>query len=81
MVVIDFVMAYSSLLREKKTLRLRDLTLTVNTKYNLSSLLKTLEFSRVRSTSDIFDVFNSRDKIFLVFTPKKVNFLFILYLS
>ena len=29
MVVIDFVMAYSSLLREKKkTLRLRDLTLT-----------------------------------------------------
>ena len=28
MVVIDFVMAYSSLLSEKKTLRLRDLTLT-----------------------------------------------------
>ena len=28
MVVIDFVMAYSSLLREKKTFRLRDLTLT-----------------------------------------------------
>ena len=28
MVVIDFVVAYSSLLREKKTLRLRDLTLT-----------------------------------------------------
>ena len=80
MVVIDFVMAYLSLLREKKTLRLRDLTLTVNTKYNLSSVLKTLEFSRVRSMSDIFDVFNSRDEIFLVFTPKKVNFLFILYL-
>ena len=28
MVVIDFVMAYSSLLSEKKKLRLRDLTLT-----------------------------------------------------
>ena len=28
MVVIDFVMAYSSLLVKKKTLRLRDLTLT-----------------------------------------------------
>ena len=28
MLVIDFVMAYSSLLREKKTLRLWDLTLT-----------------------------------------------------
>ena len=49
--------------------------LTVNTKYNLSSVLKTLEFSRVRSTSDIFDVFDSRDEIFLVFTPKKVIFI------
>ena len=28
MVVIDFVMAYSSLLREKKPMRLLDLTLT-----------------------------------------------------
>ena len=26
-----------------------------------------------------FDVFNSRDEIYLVFTLKKVNFLFILY--
>ena len=28
MVVIDFVMVYSSLLRDKKTMRLLDLTLT-----------------------------------------------------
>ena len=52
----------------------------MNTKYYLSSMLKTLEFSQVLSTSDNFDVLNSRDEIFLVFTPKKVNFLFILYL-
>ena len=26
-----------------------------------------------------FDVFNSRDEIYLVFTKKKVHFLFILY--
>ena len=31
------------------------------------------------STSENSDVFNSRDKICLVFTEKKVNFLFILY--
>ena len=90
MVVIDFVMAYSSLLREK-TLRLRDLTLTatlyleiyffeVNTNYNLSSVLKTSEFSRVHSTSDNFDVFTHEMKYFWYLLPKKVNFLFILYL-
>ena len=50
----------------------------VNTKYISSSVLKTSEFSRVRSTSENFDVFNSRDEIYLVFTEKKVNFLFIL---
>ena len=50
----------------------------VNTKYISSSELKTSEFSRVRSTSENFDVFNSRDEIYLVFTSKKVNFLFIL---
>ena len=32
----------------------------------------------MRSTNENFDVFNSRDEIYLVFT-KKVNFLFILY--
>ena len=48
----------------------------VNTKYISSSVLKTSEFSRVRSTSGNSDVFNSRDEIYLVFTEKKVNFLF-----
>ena len=33
----------------------------------------------MRSTSENFDVFNSRDDIYLVFTSKKVNFLFILF--
>ena len=51
----------------------------VNTKYISSSELKTSEFSRVRSTSENFYVFNSRDEIYLVFTEKKANFLFILY--
>ena len=32
----------------------------------------------MRSTNENFNVFNSRDDIYLVFT-KKVNFLFILY--
>ena len=32
----------------------------------------------MRSTNENFDVFNSRDEIYLVFT-KKVDFLFILY--
>ena len=35
----------------------------VNTIYISSSVLKTSEFSRVRSTSENFDVFNSRDDI------------------
>ena len=51
----------------------------VNTKYISSSVLKTSEFSRVRSTVENSDVFKSRDEIYLVFTEKKVNFLFILY--
>ena len=42
----------------------------VNIKYNSSSVLKTSEFSRVCSMSGIFDVFNSRDDIYLVFTEK-----------
>ena len=49
----------------------------VNTKYISSSELKTSEFSRVRSTSENFYVFNSRDEIYLVFTVKKqIFFLF-----
>ena len=51
----------------------------VNTKYISSSELKTSKFSRVCSTSENLDVFKSRDEIYLVFTDKKVNFLFILY--
>ena len=43
----------------------------VNTKFNSSSVLKTSEFSRVRSTSENSDVFNSRDEIYLVFTENK----------
>ena len=52
----------------------------VNTKYISSSELKTSEFSRVRSTSENFYVFNSRDEIYLAFTEKsKFPFYFILY--
>ena len=49
----------------------------VNTKYISSSELKISEFSRVRSTSENFDVFNSRDEIYLVFAEKRqIFFLF-----
>ena len=48
----------------------------VNTKYISSRELKTSEFSRVRSTSENFYVFNSRDGIYLVFTEKKSKFSF-----
>ena len=52
----------------------------VNTKYISSSVLKTSEFSRVRSTSENLDVFNSRDDIYLVFTEKsKFSFYSILF--
>ena len=37
------------------------------------------EFSRVRSTSENFDVFNSRDEIYLVFTEKKKQIFFLFY--
>ena len=43
----------------------------VNTKYISSSELKTLKYSRVRSSSENLDVFKSRDEIYLVFTDKK----------
>ena len=43
----------------------------VTTKYISSTVLKTSEFSRVRSTSENFNVFNSQDDIYLVFTEKK----------
>ena len=54
----------------------------VNTKYISSSVLKTSEFSWVRSTNENFDVFNSWDEIYLVFTKKsKFSFYFILFLE
>ena len=43
----------------------------VNTNYIASSVLKTSEFSRVRSTSEYSDVFISQDEIYLVFTKTK----------
>ena len=43
----------------------------VNTKYISSNVLKISEISRVRSTSEIADIFNTWDKIFLVFTEIK----------
>ena len=49
----------------------------MNTKYISSNVLKISVISRVRSTSEIADIFNTFDEIFLVFTEKKVNFLFI----
>ena len=52
----------------------------MNTKYISSSELKISEFSRVRSKSENFDVFNSRDEIYLVFAEKsKFSFYFIQY--
>ena len=43
-------------------------------------LIKRSEFSRVRSTSENSDVFNSRDEIYLVFTLKdNISFYFIFF--
>ena len=46
-----------------------------------SNVLKISASSRVHSKGKIDDIFNIFDEIFLVFTKKKVNFLFILYFS
>ena len=43
----------------------------VNTKYISSNVLKISVISRVRSTSEIADVFNTRDEKFLVITEKR----------
>ena len=49
----------------------------VNTKYISSNVLKISVISRVRSTSEIADIFYTRDGIFLVFTEKsKFSFYF-----
>ena len=54
----------------------------MNTKYISSSVLKTSEFAWVRSTNVNFDVFNSRDEIYLVFTKKsKFSLYFLLCLE
>ena len=42
-----------------------------NTKYISSKALKISVISRVRSTSEIADIFNTWDEIFLVFTEKR----------
>ena len=44
-------------------------------------MLKISVISRVRSTSEIADIFNISAEIFLVFTEKKVNCLFIFSLK
>ena len=46
----------------------------VNTKYISSNALKISVISRVRSASEVADIFNTRDEIYLVFTAKKVFF-------
>ena len=43
----------------------------VNTKYISSNALKISVISRVRSTSEIADIFNTWDEICLVFTEKR----------
>ena len=49
----------------------------VNTKYISSNVLKISVISRVRSTSEIADIFNTFDEICLVFTEKsKFSFYF-----
>ena len=49
--------------------------------YIASSVLKTTEFSRVRSTCENSDVFNSRDEIYSMFTEKsKFSCSFILFI-
>ena len=50
-------------------------SLEVNTKYISSNVLKIYVISRVRSTSEIADIFNTRDEIFW-YLPKKSKFSF-----
>ena len=52
----------------------------VNAEYISSSVLKSSEFSRVRSTVENSDVFNSLDEIYSVLTDKsKFSFSFVLF--
>ena len=41
-----------------------------------SNVMKISVISRVRSTSDIADIFNAGDEIFLVISEKKISFYF-----
>ena len=50
----------------------------VNSKYILSSVLKTSDFLQVRSMGKMA-MFSTHEMTYLVFTVKKVNFLFISY--
>ena len=53
---------------------------SVNTKYISSRELKTSEFSLVLRTRENSVVFNTLDEIYLVFTSKKVNVLYVVYM-
>ena len=53
--------------------------LEVNTKYISSILLKTSEFSWVRSTSENFDVLKSWDDIYLVFNEEEKKSFYLIY--
>ena len=50
----------------------------VNTKYISSNVMKISVNSRVRSASEISDIFNTWDEIILVFTEKK-KFFFLFF--
>ena len=49
----------------------------MNTKYISSNVLKILVISRVRNPSEITDIFNTFDEIFLVFTEKSKFYFFL----
>ena len=74
---LSFLLLLSTLSRFRKFILTSNLCIEdiyffeVNTKYISSSELKTSKFSRVRSTRENLDVFNSRDERYLVFTNKK----------
>ena len=53
----------------------------MKTKYISSNVMKISVTSRGHSTGEISKIFSTGDEIFLVFTEKKVKFLFIFILS
>ena len=56
-----------------------NLPFSVNTKYVSSHVLKISSISLVLRTREITDIFNAFDEIYLVFTSKKVNILYIFF--